>query len=454
MLFLALLLLLVSPVWSQGRQPVPRSETPYVTLAANAFSFRTFEDDHGGFYLIWPQMENGQSTLMAQHMDAQGITLWPGLGLTLVQALDPDSAWDAAHDANGGVLLSWEKNGHVLAQRFDPNGKPAWEVRRERVSVDVSTQSAPTLVADGSGGAFVVWQDQLPLPRQVLMAQHINAFGAPLWSSKGSRVSLRPSEQKSARIVYDGNAGVIVVWNDFREDASQLQAQRLNYQGNRLWGLEGILVTAPAGEPDRAPHLGEVGRGSAVFAWKASSSAADRLFLQLADASGKLRWGQGIELNKGNWQEWNPVLHGDGAGGTWVAWEDFRNNQNWVAYAEHLKVDGTPGWPGIETAMTTIHSDQGHLGITDDGQGGILTSWVDNRNGTVGVYLQEINPQGTALLGPDGLLIVNHLVNPQSPRIISLTPGLAAVFWADAVSKGHWALYWKRVPLTPPGGSK
>jgi len=459
--FLIVLLLLVTPAWGQGRQPAP-PDKPFVTLSAETFTYRSFEDDHGGFYLIWPQTENETKTLIAQHIDGQGNVLWSEQGKSLVHPVAKEAYWEAGPDAKGGVLVTWEQDNRVWVRRFDADGKSLWRSKYERLSVSSTTQTFPTLVADGSGGAFVVWQEKfLPasptgvLARSVLMMQHVNAAGAPLWTPAGSRVSLRPSDQKRPSIVYDGSAGMVVAWRDFRESASQLQIQRVDYQGTRLWGLQGVVITAPGGDPERPPHLGAVGAGSAVVAWKASSSGTDRIFMQRVDASGKLSWDpQGMELTRGNWQEWNPVLHGDGEGGTWVAWEDHRNSQNWVAYVQHLHIDGTSGWPAGETALTTVAADQGHLGITDDGQKGILTAWSDNRNGTLGVYLQEIDVNGKPLLGPDGLTIATQLVNPQNPQIISLTPGLAAVSWADAPSKGRWSLYWKRVSLTVPGGAK
>ena len=451
---LAFLLLLITPAWGQGRRPTP-SDKPFVTVSAPTFAFRSFEDDHGGFYLIWPQIENETKSLIAQHFDAQGKAVGSERGKSLVHRIGMEAYWEAAPDAKGGVLVTWEQDNHVFIRRFNIDGNLVWPPKYERPSASDAAQTFPTLVADGSGGAFMVWQEKPVLARSVLMMQHINALGAPLWSAQGSRVSLRPSDQQRPRIVYDGSAGAIVAWNDFRESASQLQVQRVNYQGTRLWGLQGIVVTAPAGDPDRAPHLGDVGAGSAVLAWKASSSGTDRIFMQRIDASGKLSWDpQGMELSRGAWQEWNPVLHGDGEGGTWVAWEDHRNSQNWVAYVQHLHMDGSPGWAAGETALTTVAADQGHLGITDDGQKGILAAWSDNRQGTLGVYLQEIDGNGKPLLAPDGLLITTQLINPQTPQIISLTPGLAVVSWADAPSKGRWALYWKRVPLMASGGAK
>jgi hypothetical protein len=382
---------------------------------------------------------------------------WGDPGKALLSSLDTGARWDLAADSKGGLLVTWEEAGHVSAQRFSPDGKSLWTRKTEALSASEATQRLPTLAPDGAGGVYVVWEERLApgqggaVERWVLFAQHVNELGAPLWTANGSRVSLRPSDQRMPHAVYDGSAGVIVAWKDFRESASQLQVQRLNYQGNRLWGLEGIVLTAPAGDPARSPYLAAVGGGSGVFAWQASSAGSDRLFLQLVNASGKVVWSpQGSELDHGNWHEWNPVLHGDGQGGTWVGWEDYRNSLNWVIFIKHMHVTGASGWSGGEATVTTVQADQGRLDMTDDGQGGILAAWIDNRYGSIGLYLQEIDRNGKARLGTEGMTVATALVNPRRPEIVSLAPGQAGIAWVDTPAKGTWTLYWQVVgPLKP-----
>jgi hypothetical protein len=452
-LFLILLAGCPVGVLAQGRQPPPPANpVPYVTETGKTFTFRSFEDDQGGFYLIWPRLENEKLTLMAQHVSPDEQITWQTPGLPLA-SVGIEGKWDAAPDSKGGILITWDDAGRVRAQSFDPSGKPRWPEKETAVSRSSFTQSGPIVAPDGSGGAYLVWQEKTANNRWVLMSQHVNAMGAHLWTMQGTRVSLRPSEQLFPVVVPDRAAGAIVAWQDFRENASQLQAQRLNYQGSRLWGQQGIVITAPAGDSKKAPHLAAVGGGAAVLSWQAPSSGVDRSFLQLATADGKLNWGpEGLEVSKGNWHEWNPVLYGDGEGGTWIGWEDYRNQTNWQVFVHHVVIQGPSPWPGGETALTNVSADQGRLSITDDRQGGLQAAWIDNRVGTTGLYLQVVDRQGQLRLGPAGFLVANQLKEPLTPQITGLGPGQAVICWADRPSKGVWNLYWKRLSptLTPP----
>jgi hypothetical protein len=446
-----LVILLGTPVslFAKGREPVAVQE-PFATETSSTFTFRSFEDDQGGFYIVWPHEENGQTSLLGQHVDNDGRMRWTTPGASLVDGIADGSRWDAVPDSKGGLVLAWEAADQIRAQRIDGAAKLIWPGKYRSVTRSTATQASPTLSPDGSGGAYFVWQEQAVVNRMVLIGQHLDAGAKPLWGKSGTRVSLRPSDQRLAKTVYDGAAGIVVAWHDSREQASQLQAQRLNYQGNRLWGLEGLVVTAPSAAR-QPPYLEPVGHGSAVLAWQGSSSATDRIFLQLISGAGKLMWdAAGREVDIGRWHHWNPVLHGDGEEGVWVGWEDYRNNSRWSAFVKHQAaraaiVDAESVNRGQEILLADVNADQGRLSMTSDGAGGVFAAWIDNRLGTTGVYLQRISEKGETLLGREGVTVANQLVDPRPPQITAITPGQAAICWADSPKKGQWALFWQRI---------
>jgi hypothetical protein len=112
-----------------------------------------------------------------------------------------------------------------------------------------STETPPgiTLVEDGAGGAFVLWEHRFPIG---ILAQHLNANGNPTWAAGGALVT-NPwtGYQASPRTVSDGAGGVIVVWVDGRAGicnatfrySCDIYGQRLDPTGALLWG--------PAGKP-------------------------------------------------------------------------------------------------------------------------------------------------------------------------------------------------------------
>src|SRR5207302_8474553 len=133
----------------------------------------------------------------------------------------------------------------------------------------------------------------------------------------GIRVSLRASYQTNPRVVYDNESGMIVAWRDEVNTASELRVQRIDFQGNRFWTLEGLSVTAPMGLSEY-PQIAPAGTGAAVMAWTASQDQTNQIFLQKVGPNAALQWGD-MKLASSSPildSRWNPLLVGAEGGGT------------------------------------------------------------------------------------------------------------------------------------------
>jgi len=441
--------LLPAIAFAQGRVPPVQRPAPWLVEKAKGFSFHAFEDDQGGYYLVWTQPEGELYELFAQHTSSSGAKSWPEPGLVLAQGLPSPHEWHALPDAKGGLHVVWTQSGHIHAQRMDPEHHPLWTDTAEALSTSAFEQSMPTGVADGGGGIYVIWIEQRYPDRTVLVGQHLSQTGAKLWGVEGQRVSLRPSNQRRPKVITDGVAGFIVAWNDFREQASQLQIQRLDYQGNMPWDPSGLLVTAPAGDDRNPPMMAAVGKGSAVIAWTVGDGAGiNHVLLQYVDSKGNFLWGpSGKPASQEPQSKWNPIVYGDGQGGSFVGWEDYRSQIQWQVYVQHFHQDGQPVW-GSDVAIAPSGAGQGTLDLADDGQGGSFAAWIDNRFGTAGLFAQQISTDGVRMWGDGGTPIAQGLTKPQHVEILSTAPGKAIVLWADEEKNGLWDLY--LAPLVPP----
>ncbi len=427
---------------------------PFFMEESESFIYQSHEDDHGGFYVTWThEAAPHHFSLASQHVSNNGAALWDQTGAPVAADLSSANDWDSFPDGQGGLIITWVEGGRTHVKRLGPDGKNVWP-DPSTITNSTSTCSNATGVADVRGGAYLVWAERRYPDRSVLMAQHVDPEGKLGWTSEAQRVSQRPSDQRLPRAVFDGQGGVIVAWNDFRENASQLQVQRLDSQGTRLWGGQGVVVTAPTGIGQDAPILAPLGGGSAVVAWVAQQSGVSRLFLQSVDAAGHFHFApQGLNITYGSWDQWNPVLLGDGHGSIWSGWEDYRNHFHWQVFAGNLDQNAHIVWPGGEVALGAVTSDQAHLAIVDDGRKGVFAVWLDNRAGGSGLYAQEVDAQGQLLLGERGRAIAEGMTHPSTPKIVNVAPGKAAIFWADRQKKGRWALYWSSLSgpnTTPP----
>lgn len=440
LLFLAGLSL-TSGLFAQGRVPPVPKPVPFLTERAKQFSFQAFEDDQGGYYLVWTQSQGDRYALFAQHTSSSGSTSWTDPGFVVAQGLPSTQEWDAFPDSKGGLQVVWTQSAQVHAQRLDLEHHPLWTDATEALTNSTFEQRMPTGVADGGGGVYVVWMEKRYADRTVLVGQHLSASGARMWGAEGQRLSLRPSDQRRPKVVSDGVAGIIAAWNDYREQSSQLQIQRLDYQGSMPWDPSGLLVTAPAAGTKGTPMVAAVGKGGAVVAWPVGDAGINRVYLQYIDGKGNFLWGPtGKTVSFEPQSKWNPLVYGDGQGGTWVGWEDYRSQTQWQVYLQHYHQDGNSAWER-EIALAPAGGGQGNLDLADDGQGGFFAAWIDNRYGSPSLFAQQISAEGVRLWGDGGKAIAQGLAKPQQLQVLSTAPGKAMVFWADEEKNGRWALY-------------
>jgi hypothetical protein len=433
-----------------GTLPVHGAPVPFLTGQGQDVSFRSFEDDAGGFYLAWTNQEAGKLIgLCAQHIDAKSQTQWGVAGLCITARLASAKDWNGLADGRGGLMLFWDETDGVHAQRFHPG---AGERPEKGILLSTSTALQPDAVADATGGTLVVWRESLPSGRSVLLAQRMDADGQPVWPKGGIRVSLRASNQTNPRVIFDNMSGMIVAWRDEANSASELRVQRIDFQANRLWGLEGMKVTAPVGASE-FPQIAPLGTGEAVLAWTGAAGGTSQIFLQKVGPDPALKWGDMTLASNipTSYNRWNPVLLGAEDGGTWIAWEDFRNQLNYQIQLNHLHEDGRSPWPGGEIAVAPAPGDQGKIAMTHDGKEGVCASWIDNRLATIGLYIQEVDGSGNRLQGKQGTRLADQLSKPSVPQLVSLRPGRVAVIWADRPKKGQWSLFWSIVPAPGPG---
>src|SRR5215831_9830909 len=94
----------------------------------------------------------------------------------------------------------------------------SWPADGRAVCTAAVNQSAQVVVADGAGGALVVWEDLRGGGPHHVYAQHVLASGAldAAWPDSGLQVCADTSGQRNPVLVSDGGSGLIAAWVDGR----------------------------------------------------------------------------------------------------------------------------------------------------------------------------------------------------------------------------------------------
>jgi hypothetical protein len=217
----------------------------------------------GGAYAAWFQLSSTY-TIQAQRI-VLGDTWAPGgVAVSSRYTYNPHHgltprAIPIAKDSNNNLLIAWSGwegssttgIGHIRAQKLDKFGAAQWAADGV-VVMDTSIVGGnnlnwwqlfvdPDVLSDGSGGAFLAWNDYRDSGNGDIYAQRlVSASGAKQWAADGVRILTAGDDPASSgnenfpKMVNDGVGGVVIVYHDYSSWVD-IAATRLDMNGVRIW---------------------------------------------------------------------------------------------------------------------------------------------------------------------------------------------------------------------------
>lgn len=203
-------------------------------------------------------------------------------------------------DGSDGVIVTWEdaRGGsgfRIYAQRLDANGKALWTTNGIAMAPAGSiSQRYPIIAADGTGGAYVVWQDWRNSSNGIdLYGQHVTSSGTLGWDTNGKAVASSPADQTGAVITADGYGNAFVVWEDNNTSSTSqpdLWMNKLTTAGPQWGAGSGLALTTQSSKQKRAA-ICEDGAGGFYCAWDNDANNPTAIYAQRVDGTGKPLWG-------------------------------------------------------------------------------------------------------------------------------------------------------------------
>lgn len=347
-------------------------------------------DGAGGAIVAWADLNDPNTIVRAQAIDATGAVKWAANGVAVSSAPQHSVAVEIASDAAGGCVIGWsdkitgQANSTVRVQRLDAAGAPQWGATGVLVSTSGTEMQKNSLFAgDGSGGAYIVWQRSFG--DYDLLAQHLDGGGNLLWGGAGLAVCEANSWRASVSTAAAGATGIVVAWADHRSDWDEdFYAQRLAPDGAAQWPVDGAAVfvdpgvqTNPAGAPD--------GAGGMFVAWQQKAGPEYDIYLRRINASGLAIWSVPVCTAPGT--QLDPVVAPDGSGGVLVSWDDPRAVSG--TFIQRIDANGLPVWAANGVAVPNSFEASPYPCMVADGVGGAILAGSAYCCGTVAVRINE-----------------------------------------------------------------
>lgn len=380
-----------------------------VTICAAA-GFRYFpqiiSDGNGGAVIAWGDQRNGNYDVYAQRINAAGVVQWTTDGVPVAVTTNDQNGPDLIQLADGSFVISWfdyrgGSTSDIYAQRFDANGSAQWAANGVVVCNASSFQFYPDLATDASNNTIITWQDERS-GNYNIYAQKIDVSGTAQWTANGVAICTASGIQGDAKILADGTGGAYIVWEDGRGGTTtDIYAAKISATGTVPWTANGVAV-ATATNYQEDPQLIADGSGGCIITWMDLRNSIDfsnrDIYAQRLDGNGAAVWtSNGIAICNNNSDQRYPNIISDNNSGAIITWMDKRNvNQD--IYIQKVNSAGNVVWTANGVVVCNATGNQDNPKLIADNSNGAIVVWNDPRNTAMtdnDIYASRVFNTGT-----------------------------------------------------------
>lgn len=299
-----------------------------------------------------------------------------------------------------------------------------------RQGVNIEWFRTGTSTADG--GAIYVWSDT-KLGERDLWAQKVDANGNLLWGAP-LLVDGKPDRQEDPVITRTSDDNFIIAWIDFSNDLDgNVYAQKVSPSGQLLWQIGGKPVCT-ASQVQIALNIEPDNAGGAYIIWSDSRNPSKDLYGQRLNSAGDPVWNvNGIPIADGTGDEEQNTMLPDGQGGLMIGYTHSYVGAEDI-YVKRFLPSGEMAWPQM-LIMSNAPGNQGKVRMAALTGGEFAFTWQDQRNDDPDIYAQKINLAGQ-MLWPDPFIVYGDSGSPAfapqlNPRIVATSDNAAIIIWED-----------------------
>ena len=394
-------------------------ENPSIAVAAN-----------GSYVIVWEDYRSNSGEIYFQRFNDYGDSL--GKNIRVGRGYNPCIAMDSI----GNFSIVWSASSfdpsNLYFQTFNEDGDSV-STKIKVNDVDSAVCTNPSIAMGVNGNITIVWEDY----------RNSGEYGSDIYCQsydanmniKGVNIKVNGDngnfEQYDPDIAVNNDSNVVIVWEDNRDDNSDIYSQRYNADLVSLGNNQ--KVNADTGTTSQiSPAVSMNAGGNYIITWTDLRLFNYDIYCQKYNASG-ITQGENINLNDGSTgSEYFSNVELMNSGNFVVAWlhnigtQDvhFRQfNSEGVPISDEFKVNDGEGYASKWSFSVPS------LGMDNDGN--VVISWSDFRNGNYDIYNQQYTNNGTKLG-------VNNKVNDDLgttnqiwPVIAQNENGYAVIAWLD-----------------------
>jgi len=331
--------------------------TPMNSVKGDTFygASNMVNDGEGGIIFVKTRyIMDEEMRVHLQRMSAEGEFLWDSLGVRMLCYHDPDSFFwrntALVSDGQGGAVFCYE---YGYFQRVDRDGHKLWGdnlIHPWPEAPENTTVSSMLPMRDG-GVILLGWRYEgvhNGYSYYCKKAQRLDGDGNPLWGEGGVQVSPVGidlggggfSDERGGAIIFWSVADTL--WGVHRS----VYAQRIDSLGNLLWDEEGVLICDGAVGYVGRLRMCTDGTGGVIIAWEDGRNEVYDydIYAQRIDSAGVVKWQEnGIPISRKRWTQDCQEIVSDGSGGAIIVWTELNYETDRDVYGQQVNGKGELG---------------------------------------------------------------------------------------------------------------
>ncbi len=234
------------------------------------------------------------------------------------------------------------------------------------------------------------------------------------------------------RTLCPGEPGnMIFVWSDTRYGSRNVFAQKIDSTGALLWGSEGTPVTNLPGRQEDPVAITD-GNGGAFIAWvDYRFDDEGDIFIQHVNNQGDIMMDDnGEALARIDGRHLTINMCTDSLGGVFVTWQDKRNFLDDDIYGTHVSSNYEIIAPSSGVSIIQMNGNQGAKSLEYAGNNEATIIWSDTRSGSGNdIYCQKINMNMEKIFSEGGLEVSTNSYLETTPRTTYMNNDTSFIIW-------------------------
>jgi hypothetical protein len=273
-------------MWGVGGAQVTNQKVSNLSIAS---------DNNGGAIVAWDiYINDSQRDVYIQRMSPSGSQMWAANGVPICTLAHYKGYPVSVADNNGGSIVIWEDNRNtktnIYAQKFNADGVAQWTNNGVPAIYNTSYSFRfYSIVSDGSDGAYITTKN---VSSNTAVVQRINSAGAYQWDPDGTSLG---GLYDYPKLISTGSNEMVVTWSK-SVGSGDIYAQRYNQAGGGQWGT-GVGVSTPQFSAQHSPQIAPGVNGDVIIVWddyRNDASNSTDIYAQEISMNGKLGMTTGI----------------------------------------------------------------------------------------------------------------------------------------------------------------